>query len=68
MHIVSEGSLNIFLKNFFFNRLGHGLFGSGQVDPQKLDRVTGQYVFASSQVFFGTGWVSLENSDPFCHV
>ena len=34
MHLVSGRSLNIFLANFF-NGLGHGLSGSGLVNPQK---------------------------------
>ena len=49
MHLVSERNKNIFLVNFF-NESGHRLSESGWVDPtKKLDRVTGQLVFASSQ-------------------
>ena len=49
MHLVSECNKNIFLVNFF-NGSGHRLSGSGWVDPtKKLDRVTGQLVFASDQ-------------------
>ena len=44
MHLVSERNLNI-----FFNKSSHGLFGSGQVDPQKMGRVTGHLVFTSGQ-------------------